>query len=131
MYAWSDKATGPWDGKHKRPDLALGSGRANLPRGKIVYVAHIEPIKPSDGLPNILALVGEVRENLVDKYGSGADDFFDNPKLMGAFLIEDHRIKQEFDKFIDGIVDVGFVAPVTIRAYNPDRHVKAGDFEEI
>jgi len=68
VYGVSDKHTGPWLGEADAPDKALAHGRA-LWGNRQLYVAEIAPLVPSVGLPNIYALVGDVREQLVDGHG--------------------------------------------------------------
>jgi len=82
-------------------------------------------------LPNIASLVGDVREALVDKHGSGADAVFDNRKAMVTLEV-----------WWQGIVDGGFAGVIEaqadeedfmvahkVKSYTALQTVKVGDFK--
>ncbi len=128
-YGVSDKHTGPWIGEEDRPDMALAKGRAMW--GTIrLYVAQIRPVKPSDGLPKLTTMVGDVRENLVSKYGSGADDFFDNPKIAIVLDSVDFRARVEFDRLIESVADIDFMVSAKVVGYGGSQHVRVNDFKD-
>ena len=128
-YGVSDKHTGPWVGEEDRPDLALAKGRAMW--GTIrLYVAQIRPVKASDGMPKLSTMIGDVRENLVSKYGSGADDFFDNPKIALILDAVDFRARIEFDKLIESVAEINFSVPAKVVAYGGSQAVRLNDFND-
>ena len=67
---------------------------------KMIYVASIRPVKPSDGMNNITILIGEIRENLVERYGPGADEFFDDPKVFEILPPLEEWYKESWDELI-------------------------------
>ena len=127
-YGVSDKSTGPWLYEAASPDQALAKGRAMW--GQVtLFVAEVRVIKPSDGLPNAAVLVGDIRENLVEKYGSGADAMFDDRKVMISIEVAFERLKHEFDTLVDGVYDIDFMVAGKIRSYTGIQTVKVGDFK--
>ena len=129
MYGVSAKPNGPWIGEDERPDLSLGRGRA-MYGNVLLYVAEIRPIKLSDGVKNIESLLGDIRENLVVSYGSGADSFMDDP----AFLEQRGGIKEMLDLILDDAVEqagvsVDFMVSENVHSYGPDQMVKQGHFK--
>ena len=130
MYGVSENQNGPWFGEEARPDLALGKGRGMY--GKVrLYVAEIRPIKLSDGVRNISVLLGDIRESLVESFGSGADAFLDDPK----FREKEDEIKEMIDLVLDDAVEqagieTDFMISLQVRSYGPDQAVKTGHFKE-
>jgi hypothetical protein len=129
-YGISDTHKGPWLGADTTPSNALARGRA-MWGNKRVYVAEIQPIDYGEGLPSIAVLVGDVRETLVEKYGSGADIIFDDNKAMIALEVW-------WQIIIDyGFVDVieqqaeaeDFMTATKIKSYTALQTVKVGDFK--
>ena len=128
IFGVSDKHTGPWIGEEKTPSMALGKGRA-MWGNRTVYIAEIRPVKVSDGMPPVAALLGDVREGLVDKHGTGADSMFDDRDVMIGLEKAYELLKDEVDELIDAIHTIEFMVAVQVKAYTGDHTVKVGDFK--
>lgn len=126
----SDRHTGPWLGEDDTPAKALAKGRAMWGPEKKLYVAEIRLMEPSEALPPVEVLVSDMKEKLVEKYGSGADEIFDNKKVMIALKVFwEQAVRSEFDRVIDGVADMDFMVTTAPKLYSPGNEVKVGDFK--
>jgi hypothetical protein len=126
-FAVSDKHTGPWLGDCSAPDQALAKGRAMWGANAPLYVALIEPMNPAEGLPSIEQLLGDVRETLVDKYGSGADAAFDELPVQAALAKWwKNIVNNQFAQMFEGEERA---VPTLVKLYSADNNVKVSDFK--
>ena len=117
-------------GEYEKPDQALSRARA-MWGSRRVYIAEIAPLDVGEGLPNIASLVGEVRETLVEKYGSGADSVFDSRKVM--VTLEgwwQSMIERDFAEVIAIFSEEeDFMVAHKVKSYTALQTVKLGDFK--
>ena len=126
----SDKHTGPWLGESEKPDQTLAKGRAMWGNDCPLYIAVLDVMNPADGLPSIEVLIGDVRETLVEKHGSGADAIFDDRKVMSA--IGDWWItvmSHELLNVIASVTELDHMVATKVKLYSPGHNVKVGDFK--
>lgn len=127
----SDNHKGPWRGEYKKPDQALAAGRAMWGDHSRVYIAEIAPLNIGEGLPTIGVIVGDVRETLSDKYGSGVDAVFDNHDSMYALEkwwkdVTDHIFASVIQEQLD---DEDTNVAVRVKSYTALQAVKLGDWK--
>lgn len=127
----SDKHTGPWLGESEKPDQALSKGRALFGDKSMLYVAVLDVLNPADGLPSVEILVGDARENLVERHGTGCDAVFDNREVMEALGVWWREIADHvFREIIEKIEKVDHMVATNIKVYSPGSNVKVGDFKD-
>ena len=126
----SNKYTGPWLGEADRPDQALAKGRAMYGNDCPLYIATLDVMNIADGFPSIHVLIGDVRETLVEKHGSGADRIFDEAGVTQA-LDEWWNRMLEFDLLhvLSNVAAVDHMVADNIRMYSPGNDVKLNDFK--
>ena len=130
MYGVSDKHTGPWLYERETPQQALEAARANW-GARALYVAKIDVLNTAEMLPPVRGIVGDLRERLTERYGSGADDVFDNRKVMSALETWwESAVQVQFNNVIDAAADQHFTAASVVKKYGPTQQVKVGDFKE-
>ena len=129
-YGVSDKHTGPWLGESDKPDEALAKGRAMWGDTTKLYVAKIAPMDPAEGLPNMAVFIGDIREALVEKHGSGADAVFDGKEVIAALdTWWEEQVKAEFVNAIEQVTDIDHMVTSEVKIYSPGNDVKVGDFK--
>ncbi len=130
QFGVSDKHTGPWLGESDKPDQALAKGRAMWGEKTMLYIAVLDVMNPADGLPSIEVLIGDVREALVEKYGSGADAIFDDKKVQAALADWWEQVKQfGLATIIGEVAAVDHMVASQIKVYSPGNEVKLADFK--
>lgn len=130
MYGVSDKHTGPWLGESEKPDQALAKGRAMWGDGRDLYVAEIDILDPTRHMPSVEGIIGELRERLVDKFGSGADAVFDDKKVMTTLSVWwEHEALPTMLMRIEEQADIDFTVAGRIKMYKPTFHCKVSDFK--
>jgi len=126
----SDKHTGPWLGEADKPDQALAKGRAMWGEKSMLYVAVLDVLNPADGLPSIEVIVGDAREALVERHGTGCDAIFDNKKVMGALSEWWEQVTLfGFQTIIEEVEEIDHMVASKIKVYSPGNNVKVGDFK--
>lgn len=126
----SDKHTGPWLGESEKPDQALAKGRAMWGNDCPLYLAVLDVMNPAEGLPSIEILIGDVREALVEKYGSGADAIFDDKGVMVELGDWWDEIKSRgMIAKIEIVAELDHMVASKVKLYSPGHDVKVGDFK--
>lgn len=119
-YAYSHERTGPFLApvEFKTPQAALEMGRARLDEKtvKVVYVAKVRELKPSDGLLPPELFFGEMEERLVTRFGSAAAEWMESWSSDGRLAEVYSAVAGFFDEALP--MEMPFLVPLVVRGYH-------------